>query len=197
LGFFPDTIAASLAGVTVQAAWLVTLDFTSGPMRLWRGDDELVTNDAQKWTGMGVLGAIDGIEQAINGQAPEATFTLSAISPEILRLARDEFLPEVYGRTAYVSLQFFGVEDEDDPDNQRPLDYPFPCWAGRMLKPTFSYDESGACSVAVSAESLFSLRSRPNAAMYTDSDQQQRFTGDLGFAFVGSLIAKTVTWPDY
>lgn len=202
MGFFSETVSAYLAGYKVQAAALVMFDFTSGPMRLWRGHGNLTTADANVWQGLGELGSVTGIEQAVNGQAPQMVFTLSGLDAAIMHLARDEFEAEAIGRSVYVFIQFFGVDDVADPDNQRPLDLPYPIAAGRMMRPTFNFplraeNQSSARSISISAESLFSLRSRPKWAMYTDSDQQQRFPGDLGFEFVGGLVNKTVTWPDY
>ncbi len=197
MSLFPETIAASLAGSKVQLAFLTHFQFTTQPMRLWKGEGMLKTNDGQRWSGIGKLGSMSGIEQAVNGEAPEMTFTLSGIDADIMRLAKDEFQAEVKGRLVYVLIQFFGVADPDDPDNQRPLDNPFPVCCGRCLSPTFTFNDAGERSVALSAESLFSLRSRPAYAMYTDSDQQQRFPGDEGFEFVGALVNSVVTWPDF
>lgn len=197
MSLFPDTIALALAGGKVEAANLVEFDFATDAVRLWQGTGILATNDGEAWFATGTLGDVKGIEQAINGEAPEATFTLSGIDPEVMRLARDEWPTEARGRMVRVYLQFFGVEDEDDPDNQRPLDLPYPVAGFRMLKPSFAWTEEGERSVQISAESIFSLRSRPRHAMYTDADQQRRFPGDKGFAFVGSLVNKVVTWPDY
>lgn len=204
MSFFPETIATYLAGGKVQTANLVKFDFTSAPMRLWRGYGNLTTNDGAEWQAIGSFGDVKGIEQAVNGEAPEATFTLSGIDAEVLRLARDEFAAEVRGRRVIVYFQFFGVDDPDDPENQRPLDLPYACWAGRMLTPTFAIDNgaegSAERSVTIAAESIFALRSRPRHAMYTESDQWHRFPDDprdLGFQFVGSLVNKVTTWPDY
>lgn len=197
MGLFPETIAHALSGGRVDVAWLVRFDFTSETMRLWNGNGQLETVDGAVWEGIGQLGGVSGIEQAVNGEAPQATFTLSGIDADIMRLARDEFEAQVKGRLVYVLIQFFGVDDEDDPDNQRPLDAPYSLWCGRILSPTFTLDANGERSVSIAAESLFSLRSRPNYAMYTDADQRRRFPGDRGFEFVGSLINKVVTWPDY
>lgn len=197
MGLFPETIAASLGGAKVQAAFLVHFDFTNEPMRLWRGNGLLKTKDGATWQAIGQLGSISGIEQAVNGEAPVATFTLSGVDATIVRLARDEYDAEVKGRLAKVFVQFFGEPDEADPDNQRPLDFPFAIWGGRCLTPTFTLDPNGENSVAIAAESLFSLRSRPNFAMYTDRDQQRRFPDDRGFEFVGKLVNKVLTWPDY
>lgn len=199
MSLFPETIAADLAGKKVQACFLVLFDFTSAPVRLWiGGNGRLRTNDGALWDGLGQIGAISGVEQAVNGDAPEMSFTLSGVDSAILRLARAEYSDEVKGRIVYVLVQFFGVEDPDDPDNQRPLDLPYPIAAGRCLRPEFLTNrESGEKAVTIKAESLFSLRSRPRYAMYTDADQQRRFPGDKGFEFVGTLINKVVTWPDY
>lgn len=207
MGYFPDTIAAYLAGAKVQAEWLVHFDFTSEPMFLrLGGKGPLRTLNGQIWQGLGDLGSISGIEQAVNGQAPQATFTLSGIDADITRLALDSFTAEVKGRLGKVFIQYFGVDDPDDPDNQRVLDNPYAVWGGRFLQPSFRHEEDGSRSVTISAESLFSLRSRPQYATYTDSDQRARFPadpenpddpGDRGFEFVPSLVSKVVTWPDY
>ncbi|WEK00590.1 MAG: hypothetical protein P0Y59_02545 [Candidatus Sphingomonas phytovorans] len=197
MSLFPETIAAALAGAKVECANLVRFDFTSKPVRLWTGNGRLTTKDGQKWQAIGQLGSVSGVEQAVNGEAPEATFTLSGVDNEIMRLARDEFKSEVLGRRAVIYIQFFGEPDEADPDNQRPLDRPFALWGGRLLTPTFTFDQNGERSIALSAESLFSLRSRPQYAMYTDRDQDHRFHGDRGFEFVATLVNKVVTWPDW
>lgn len=202
MSFFPETVARHLAGGKVEAANLVLFDFTTTPMRVWQGGGQLTTNDGHQWLSVGSLGGMTGIEQAVNGQAPEATFTLSGIDELILGLAIDEFDSEVRGRRVSVMLQFFGVDDPGDPGNQRCIDLPFPVWSGRMLRPTFQIDPGDAqtaatMSLSVSAESIFSLRSRPRWATYTDRDQQARFDGDKGFQFVSTLQNKVVTWPDY
>ena len=207
MSLFPDTIAAGLAKKKVQLAYLVRFDFTSETVRLWQGNGRLKTNDGSRWLAIGQLGSMSGIEQAVNGEAPEMSFTLTIRDdPEdedpagisILRLARDEFEAEVKGRLVYVLAQFFGVDDPADPDNQRPLDNPFPIACGRCLTPSFNLDKrSGERSVTIKAESLFSLRSRPNFATYTDADQQKRFPGDKGFQFMGNLVSKVVAWPDW
>lgn len=199
MSLFPDTIAAALAGKRLDMAFLVLFDFASEPMRLWRGNGLLDTNDGHQWRGLGQLGSMAGIAQAVNGDAPEMSFTLSAVDADIVRLARDEWASEVKGRLVYVLMQFFGVDDPDDPDNQRPLDNPYPAACGRMLQPVFGLDADGDWSVTIKAESLFSLRSRPKAGRYTDADQQARYpgAGDKGFEFTGVVINKVVTWPDF
>lgn len=201
MSLFPETIATALGGGKVELAPLVLFDFATQPMRLWRGHGKLSTKDGNTWSGLGELGSIGGIAQAINGEAPEMSFTLNGVDAKTLLLARDEFATEARDRMVKVYLQFFGEPDKNDPDNQRPLDNPFAVAAGRMLKPVFTFARDGEDgeerSIGVTAESIFSLRSRPRFSMYTDSDQQHRFPGDKGFQFVAQLLGKEVTWPDY
>lgn len=193
---FPETIKMALAGGKVEAANLVEFAFATDTVRLWMGNGILATNDGEAWFATGTFGDMKGIEQAINGEAPEATFTLSGIDDEIMRLARDEWQSEARARPVRVYVQFFGVDDPADPDNQRPLDLPYPVAGFRMLKPTFTFTPDGKRSVQISAESIFSLRSRPRHAMNTDADQKRRFPGDKGFQFVADVINKVLAWPD-
>lgn len=67
------------------------------------------------------------------------------------------------------------------------------------MAPTVTIGADGAQSISISAESLFTLRSRPNYAMLTQSDQDRRYpgAGDKGFEFVGGLVNKVLTWPDW
>lgn len=190
MGYFPDTIAAALGGRTPRCANLVLFDFVTTPVRVWTGNGVLKAAGEQ-WSGLGGLGAIGALEQAMNGEAPEVTMSLSGLDSSILSIARDEFEAEAKDRLVVVYLQFFNQDDDI------PLDAPYPVWSGRIQRPTFTIDASGARDISISIESLFALRSRPNYAMYTIADQQSRFPGDEGFGFVTSLRNKTVTWPDY
>ena len=195
---FPQTIREYLAGTKVECSFLFAFEFASDTVRLWAETGRLDTNDGESWFGIGSFGEASGIEQAVNGEAPEATFTLSALDQDIFLKCRDEWDSEGRGRWVRAYLQFYGVDDAADPHNQRPLDLPYPIAAFRMLRPNFAFTQEGERSVAISAETIFALRSRPRHAMYTDADQQARFPGDRGFEFVGLLAGGiTTTWPDF
>lgn len=193
MSLFPETIQAHLAGRTVRASFLVLFDFVSRPMRVWTGAGK-ITSGGNDWWGLGSLASISGLEQAVNGEAPETTFVLSGINSEIVSVARDEFEAEAKDRLAKVLLQFHN--DHDD----QPLelfDAPYSIWAGRMQTARFELQGPSKRVITVNAESLFSLRSRPAFSQYTDADQQARFEGDKGFEFVPGLINKIVPWPDF
>ena len=193
MSFFPETIAAHLGGRTVRVSFLMLLDFVNQPMRIWTGAGKITAGGAD-WYGVGSLASISGLEQAVNGEAPETTFILSGINAEIVNLARTEWKEEALDRLIKVYLQFHN----DDDDRPRELfDEPFAIWAGRMQTPRFELQGPTKRRITVSAESLFALRSRPAFSQYTDADQKLRFAGDRGFEFVPGLVNKIVTWPDF
>lgn len=191
---FPETIKAALAGRTVRCAFLVLLDFVGEPMRVFSGAGKITTAGGVEWFGLGNVASISGLEQAVSGTAPETQFTLSGVDPDIVRLTRDEFEAKAKNQIATVLIQFFNADDD------RALmlyDAPYPIWSGRMQTARFEIKGPKSRTITVSAESLFSLRSRPASSQYTDTDQRQRFPGDRGFELVPQLVNKTVPWPDY
>lgn len=193
MSLFPETIEAALGGRTVRASFLVLFDFVTQPMRIWTGAGKIVTG-GEEWYGIGALGSISGLEQAVNGEAPQTTFVLSGINSEIMSLARNEWESEAKDRLAQVLIQF---HNEDDDQPLELFDAPYAIWGGRMQTPRFELQGPKTRKITVAAESLFALRSRPAFSQYTDSDQRARYPGDLGFEFVPGLINKIVTWPDF
>lgn len=193
MSLFPETIKQSLAGATVRLSYLVFLDFDAEPMRLWTGYGQIVSGGFT-WTGVGGLGSISGLEQAVNGEAPETTLILSGVDSDIVRLTRDEFTAKARNKLVRVYVQF---HNEIDDTPLTLYDDPYPIWSGRMKTARFELQSEGVRRINVAVESLFALRSRPNSSMYTSSDQQQRFAGDKGFDYVPTLLNKVVTWPDF
>jgi hypothetical protein len=193
MGHFPQTIATALAGKVVRQALLVKFDFRSAPMRLWSGHGALATQDGLIWNGLGELGQIDGLEQAMNGTAPLTTFTLSGVSPEIVAMAKGE-KSEFAQRLAVVYLQFF---DED----WQTLDLPHPVNFCVMDTPEFDRPlvndplASQTRTITITAESLFARGARPPYGSYSDRDQQARFPGDRFCERLAELQNKTVIWP--
>lgn len=184
-GYFPDTIAAVLAGRVVRLDFLAMFDFKSGPMYLWQGFGTLQTNDSHNWQGIGQLGQISDLESSIGGNAPQARFTLSGVDPTILAEGLDA--QEIYGRNCNVYMQFFDA-------NFNCLDNPYVVWAGLMdmVKITQNVD---TCQVELTAETIFARRSKPPLGMLSDREQQKFFPGDNSLAGIPSLMNKTAIWP--
>lgn len=200
MGYFPETIAAALAGRTVARARLVHFDFSVSPRRTWEGIGPLVTSNPTvgqpdlTWEGTGELVAISDLEAPTNLNAPQATFTVSGVDERMMLRAANA-REQVKDRLVRVYLQFFEIAPQDAT---RPawslLDRPFAIWTGRM--DTMIFDESEQRStITLTAESRFVRRRRPAFGLYTDRDQQSRFPGDRGLEQVAALASKTIRWP--
>ncbi len=50
MSLFPETIKAALGGRTVRASFLVLLDFTTQPMRIWTGSGKISVVVYKSWT---------------------------------------------------------------------------------------------------------------------------------------------------
>jgi hypothetical protein len=189
MGYFSETVATALSGRTVQATMLVYFDFVDEPMGLWPGFGALKTNDGREWSGLGELGNIEGLEQALGTAAPVVTFTLTGIDPSIMAKAKAASAT-VKGRDVTVYLQTFDADSA-------PLDEPYALWSG--ILDVMSYKAVGAASrtVSVTAETLWTGRRKPPFAYYTDTDQQARFPDDRGLEQVSSLVSKRIVWPNF
>lgn len=191
MSYFPNTIAAVLSGNGVKAAFLVEFQFVSGTMGVWNGNGEM-SSGGRTFKGLRSLGQIDGLEQAVNGNAPQATFTLSGV--DSTALAEEQGDPFDYvNRPVVVYLQFFN-------DDWTTLDSPYAIWGGTMqtFQETYAWDESAKgwiSSIGVTAESWFVGRGRPSYSYYSDRDQQGRFAGDLALQYMAPMQNYTVRWP--
>jgi len=186
MGYFPDTIAASLAGRVVRCSYLVHLDFATNPQRLWLGLG-LLSAGGHEWSGIGELASISGLESAIGGTAPVVTFGLSGVDPSILgaALATSD---EVKGRDATIFLQFF---DED----AQTLDNPYAIWAGVMDVMRARSEGTETRTVELTAETLFTRRASPPWGYLSDRDQRRLFPGDRGLEEMASMANKNAEWP--
>jgi hypothetical protein len=186
MGYFPQTMAAALAGRTVRASWLVHLDFAEEPQRLWLGHG-LLSAGGFTWSGLGELGAIGGVESAIGGTAPVVTFTLSGVAPSILAAAKNS-AQQAKGRDASISLQFFDEQSQT-------LDDPYAVWVGVMDVMGARGEGPQARTVQLTAETLFTRRASPAWGYLSNRDQQRLFPGDRGLEEVAAMANKTVEWP--
>lgn len=111
MGYFPQTVAAKLAGREVAASLLVHMDFREQDRRFWFGFGDLEAG-GHIWQGTGELIQIDGLEMPIGTVAPKATFTLSGIDAALVTMARNAS-DRVKDRRATIYIQFFDITPTD------------------------------------------------------------------------------------
>lgn len=196
MGFFPETIAAKLAGRTIAASLLVHMDFRETPRRFWFGFGDLVTG-GHTWQGTGELIQLDGLESPIGTVAPKTTFTLSGIDATLVTLARNAS-DRVKDRRATIYIQFFDITPDDASiEPWSLLDEPFAASTWLMDQMTYTAQGPAQRGIALTAESLWTNRRRPAFGLFTDRDQNKRFPGDRGLEQVVDLVSKTIRWPVY
>jgi len=190
---FSETVAASLTGAKIRAAFLVEMQFVSQAMRLSNRNADLKTNDGRIWRGLRGLGSISGLERAVAGTAPQAVFSLSGVAQNVQ--AEEQGDPSDYvNQPIGVSIQFF-------TEDWGLLDAPYAIWGGTMqtVQDTFAWNGGSKAWTSIcslTAESWFIGRSRPPYAFYSHNDQQLRFPGDLGLQFMAMLQNMVTRWPN-
>jgi hypothetical protein len=186
MAYFSSTVAAQLAGRHVTVAILGHFDFGSEPMRLWLGDGPIRAGGFV-WQGIGRFASISGLESAINGTAPVATFALSGVDASLINRVK-EAAAEVKGRDVTISLQFFNEEIV-------PLDGPYAFYAGVMDTMALTMSGPDKAAIEVTAESVFARRGLALWGNLSDRDQNRLHPGDRLLESIPFIPFARETWP--
>jgi hypothetical protein len=172
---------AALAAKVTPMALLVEMQLAA-PVYLCTAGVDLVY-DGKTWVGIGLLGSMDEISDAIGDYKP-VRFSLSSVPNEVLGLALGE---AVKGRKVVVHLTIHNPTTYALEHVQR-------LWAGELDQMTV---EEGAQSgqVSVTAVHRSSVFARPRPFRYTDADQQARYPGDASLQFLPSQAGHNDIWP--
>jgi hypothetical protein len=198
---FTETIRRQAQGHHVVCALFVAFAFKKAPLLVWEGDGPLVRGGST-WFGMGhrqdgdgnPLQSIEGLEQAVNGTAPQLTLTLSGVDATVVEAARkDADADQIEGRDLTIWIGFF---DASQP-GLTPLDGLVSLGTWIMQKPSFTATGPTLRTITLPCETLFAQRSRAPFGMLTDRDQQRRFPGDKALEFVPKMVDRSVTWPKF
>ncbi len=179
-------VHTELSSSAVIPLILVELDFSSGFVRVFNGVGS-ITVDGDVYSGVGELGGIEKISGPRAIQANTLRLSLNGIDPTLLSKAVDE---EYQGRSATVRVALLD-------DDFAQISDPFVMFGGFMDNIVFS-DAKDTAAITVNCESWLRTLDRSNNRRYTDEDQQERFSGDVGCEFVAGLVDKELLWgaPD-
>ena len=184
----PETVAALQRGAVVRAARLVRLDFTSGTRFLHQGVGPLRTADGTVWSGIGELGQISDIEQAVVPTDGAPSLTLSGVDLGLIA-ATLAASSEVKGRPARIFDQNY---DED----WNLLDTPDVRSAGLMDRMTIT-DNGPTANITVSMLTLLYRRRRSAFAYLNHASQTKLYPGDQGLRELAALVQRARPWPNY
>lgn len=181
----PGVVSHLANGLTLGVAFLFEFQFLSNTIRFWDGLGDFTTLDSRQWMPSGGVISVSGLEHSREMTAPQATFTLSGATPELIALAAGSD-HEYTGRPCTVYMQFLA-------DKMTPLDHPVAIWSGQMDVMSFAAGVDNQ-SITLTAETLFIDRIRAPNGYMTDTDQQARWPGDRGMEFMPRMRNKTVNW---
>lgn len=175
-------LEAALIERDVRPALFFEGEFTSGFVRLWTGNADVIWN-GQTWTGAGGLIGFSGVDEGDTIVARGVTVSLSGVPPAYVAIAIADAGQGLPGR-AWVALHAADGAIIADPVQ---------VFAGRLDVPTIS-DGAEACTITISYENRLIDLNRPRELRYTHEVQQQLYPGDMGFEYVTSIQDKELQW---
>jgi len=180
---FSTAVNTALQAQNVNLVMFAKLEFPSGTLYVHNGLGTY-TWDSQNWLGVGDLGSISKVEEGVDVSPYAITLTLSGLDATIsgAALTEDYFMHPV---TVYL-----GVLDSDDT----LIDTPIQVWAGFMDQMNLTVGADGGDAIQLIAESELSRFDKSKNLMYTNANQQQRYSGDLFFSHIHKVEGAKIKW---
>ena len=172
---------AAIALPHIRPIVFVKLEFDGGTEYIHNAVGTYTTL-SQSWEGIGALGDIGPLEEGLDLSPFGVSMTLNALNAELLAIATGE---EVFNRRATI---YIGYLDENgvlvaDPQER---------WSGFMDNISIRLGAENA--LALQCENDFRFFDRANGSLFTDEDQQRRFSGDVFFEFLDQMIDAKLSW---
>lgn len=168
----------------VRPITFVKLEFDSGTLRLhngvgryeWGLDDSSPPATAV-WTGLGAIVSISPIKENDQLSPQRVSFALNALDQTLLDELDSE---ELFERVVTVYWGYLGDDGAltADPDER---------WRGFMDHSEISLGEVDAIHLHCESEMVRDFRA--NGGMFTEEDQQERYSGDVGFQYLDQMAA--------
>jgi len=179
---------ASLKQSTVKASLGLKLSLSTGDQYLLRSTEPRTDPLGRRWQAAGNVAEITGLTFGLGRRKQQASVKLSALDPIFLALAQGQ-TAEVRGRKAEFFMHLFNQD-------WSYVEAPTSLGIYIMDKLTVQYDgESMTASIALTLEPLTATRFRSPNSYLDDRDQQARYPGDTGLAFMGKyVVSQTLVW---
>lgn len=168
----------------VRPLLFVELQFAGGTSYLHNGLGTYSWG-GHSWLGYGALGSIGPIEEGDTLSPYAVELTLSGVDSTLLTQAQTA---DIFERRVIIYIGF--IDDNGaltaDPDE---------LWSGSMEHMTISLGGE-VDSITLTAESELIAHSFANGALFTDEDQQKRYSGDTFFEFQDQIQKARVQWGE-
>lgn len=169
--------------------------------RLWDGSGPFVDVDGNIWKGLALLEGLDGIEQAINGEAYTLSMGLSGVSSALANVAWQDYEDgNVIGGRVRLLIQ--PCDQYDQPQGSPEIRF-----TGRVDNIKFDefvQDDQPHSTITVDCTNRFTMRRLRHGAVLSDTDQRARSAvlnpsapADRFCERVPLMRDKTLVWPRY
>lgn len=153
---------------------------------VWSGHGDLyieddIDPDGATYIGMGGLIDIPSMKQLVNGTAERLDFILSGVSPDTLRLARED-APSVKDALALIGEVTF-----DEAWQVVSSGWVWRGYADVLVTDSQPSAQGRLRTIRLSVRSADTFRSNPQPAYYTDQDQRRRSPDDAIFSHVALI----------
>ena len=179
---FKNAIKSSV----VRPLLAVELEFSTGTLRFWNGYGDLTMSaggSSNTFTGLGDLIGVSAIGESDQVEAIGASLSLTGIKSSFISTA---LTGNYTNRNASIFLGLFDSSKSVIADV-------YTLFKGKM--DIMKIDEGAeTASITLNLENRLIALDRPKNRRFTHEDQQERFSGDLGFEFVPDLQDKEVIW---
>lgn len=172
---------------TVRESYLVKID-TPEPARIWSGvgDLEIPADNVEDapaiYLGAGELLSVPDFQQLINGVAERLEFTVSGISDETVRYARED-APTVRNAAMYVGR----VDFDENWQQLGPVEWEATFRCDSLVIESESSGGRRVRTIKLSVGSDDTGRSYAPLAFFTDADQRKRSPTDRAFEHVALI----------
>ena len=186
------TASARIAATVRGVAWLVELQFSSGPVYYTTAPMAVVAL-GHTFLGLGDLAGVSDVGESENTGAEQLALAFRLVNPALLAATLGNV--EGYrGRTARLWLQLFD-------EAFQPAGAPVLRWSGVMDKVQVSRSPapqgggagSGHIELQCSRSGMARARNVEGLRL-SHAQQQQRFPSDLGLQYVQTLIEQPALW---
>lgn len=176
----PLMLAALQASVVVPA-FLVSLQFKSGPQYIWSGVGPLVYN-SNTYLGVGSLGGVGTISEGTEVQADGTALTLSGIDPALYSACLTDIQLGAPAQVWFACMS-----------NGQIIGTPYLLFSGQVDKPHIT---TGANTITISLalENRLANLQRASARLWTAADQNMEYPTDSAFNFVEILNDMALRW---
>ena len=161
----------------------IKIEYTSGTLYLNTSDRDIVF-DSNTYVGGSGIANISSIEESQELQANGIQLTVSGVSSSNVSIALTENFKNV---DATLFLGFLNT------DNYTLHDDPFIVFKGKVDTQNLQIDGDTA-TIVIEIENRLIDWERQRISRYTNNDQLQKFSGDVGLEFVQQLVEKELFW---